>query len=144
MFGYHDVVLKIKRETGWNERESAAYAERDMQAAGEDEEFIIYVMTGIIATITHSLAQVLAKYHYLVSILLDLDLKGIGDGWDYFQLNTEAIWLEYMPHYTRSEYDAGRKHWAAGFLNRSQIFYTDDYRHLEEQARVNLTRLAAN
>ncbi len=141
MILYHDVVVKIGREHGWNERESAAYARRDMEAMGYDETSIMYVETAILATAHHTLQGVPDHFQKLTIMLLDLDLMGLGQSAEGFAADTETIWLEFLPGRTRAEYDAGRKIWAGSYLNHDRIYHTNAFMHLEAVAHDNLSRL---
>lgn len=143
MIIYHDVVFKLGREFGWNENESALWAERDMRAAGIDEAFIAGVMAGIRATATHTLNEVPTEFKHIIAMLLDLDLMGLGLIWKKFIKNTELLWQESLPHFTSEQYIAGRKKWAGTFLARPKIYHTEKMSFLETPARANLARLAS-
>ncbi|HEY0011025.1 MAG TPA: hypothetical protein VGB97_03935 [Candidatus Paceibacterota bacterium] len=140
----HDRWLKVGREHGESERESARLAIEDLQRRDGERhpplEELVY--QGITATITHTLECVDERFVNIVAPLIDLDLWGLGQDPAYFQSQTEAIWLEYEPRYTRAEYDEGRKMWAATFLERPKIYLTPHFKHLEPQARENLQALA--
>ena len=140
---YHDVWYKISREPGENERMSAAWAVEDIKHYKEGPEWLPALMQqGIEATITHTLEGVNEKSAELVAYLLDLDLWGLGQSPARFQEDTEAVWREFEPRYTRSEFDTGRSSWASTFLKRPQIYHTQHFQHLEVQARENLLALA--
>lgn len=141
MVVYHDAWLKVRRNKGENELRSAEWAVRDL-GSNAAPWLSDCVRQGILATATHSLDDVDPAYHKMVGILLDLDLRGIGMPYQAFQRDTEAIWKEFQPVYTRVEYDVGRAQWAASFLEHDRIYHTPHFAHLEEQARSNLRRLA--
>lgn len=54
-----------------------------------------------------------------------------------------AAWAEFAPFVSRDRFNTGRAKWAQNFLARKRIFHTEQFRHLEDQARTNLSRLAA-
>lgn len=140
MILYHDAWYKVKCEPGENEHKSAEWALRDL-GSNAPERLRYCVELGIVATASHQL--VVPTHRDLISVLLDLDLYGLGMSYEEFQRDTEAIWLEYQPVYTREEYDAGRARWAAEFLKRDKFYLSPHFEHLEQQARSNLERLAA-
>lgn len=140
---YHDVWYKIAREPGENERMSAEWAIRDLEPYSRNHERLPALLRqGIEATITHTLDGVEQEFVEVVSYLLDLDLWSLGQPAAIFQENTEAIWREFEPRYTRAEFDRGRSAWAATFLQRPHIYYTPHFKHLEAPARENLMALA--
>lgn len=140
---YHDVWLKISREPGENERKSAAWAIDDVSTRLSHQAWLATLLQqGIEATITHTLDGVDDQFREVVSYLLDLDLWGLGQSPERFQEDTEAVWHEFEPRYTRAEFDAGRSSWAATFLTRERVYHTKHFAHLEGQARANLTALA--
>lgn len=141
---YHDVWFKVGRNRGENEYNSAEWAVVDLELASAPLALVQMVKQGILATITHDLSDVDPIYHDSVGILLDLDLYGLGQSYDHFQGDTEAIWKEFQPVYTRDDYDAGRSKWAANFLKRERIYYTPAFEQFELQARANLERLATS
>lgn len=145
MILYHDVVYKIDRERGFNERASAARARKDLSSRGTlaSPQFVDEVEQGILATINHSLTGVDERSTEIVAMLLDLDLHGLGLRPAQFFHANEKIWNELQPKFTREEFDAGRIIWAQKFLkDRPKIFHTRSFAHLESQAIKNLTDLA--
>lgn len=140
---YHDVWYKIGRESGENERRSADWAIRDLAFyPGDTERLFLLVRQGIEATINHTLDGVDRRFVSVVSYLLDLDLWGLGQPPVRFQQDTEAVWHEFQPRYTREEFDRGRSAWAAKFLERPRIYHTMHFSCYEGDARENLRRLA--
>lgn len=140
---YHDVWYKIAREHGQNERLSADWAIKDLVSyPGNQQVLFALVRQGIEATITHSLEGVEQRFVPIVSYLLDLDLWGLGQPPVRFQLDTEAVWQEFEPRYTREEFDSGRSAWAAAFLERPRIYHTERFSCYEASARENLKALA--
>lgn len=140
---YHDVWYKVGQEHGTNERNSAEWAIADF-GDGRDVEtarLTRMLRQGIIATATHTLDGVNPNYVKEVSLLLDLDLWGLGQSSEYFQANTEAIWREFQPIATRKQYDTGRAAWAKSFLARDGIYHVEPYLGLERKARENLATL---
>ncbi len=140
---YHDVWYKVGQPHGTNEHNSAEWAVSDFGDARDVETVRLTRMLrqGIVATATHTLDKVNPNYVEEVSLLLDLDLWGLGQSAEYFQANTEAIWLEFQPIATRKQYDEGRAAWAKSFLKRDAIYHTEPYLGLEHKARENLAAL---
>ena len=142
---YHDVWYKVGQPHGTNERNSAEWAVNDFGDVRDVEtvRLIRMLRQGIVATATHTLDDVNPNYVEEVSLLLDLDLWGLGQSSEYFQSNTEAIWREYQPIATRQQYDEGRAAWAKSFLARDVLYHVEPYLGLEQKARENLAALVA-
>ena len=144
MIVYHDVRLKLGREKGWNERESAVLAARHLQAAGYGPILVEIATEGIECSIDHKLLPSLESWKDFVGLFLDIDLfAGFGTNWDEFSRNTSLIEQEFSPIYTSEEYRLGRAHFATSFLDRGQIFLTEHFAKHEEAVRASLTRMAA-
>lgn len=139
---YHDVWYKVGQPAGKNEQMSAAWAVDDFTLNPDTAYLSEFLRQGIEATATHSLDAVNAEYKEEVSLLLDLDLWGLGQSYDQFTKDTETIWHEFQPIATREQYDSGRARWAYTFLKRPSIYHAEEYKHLESKARENLTLLA--
>ncbi len=141
MIVYHDVVYKLGREKGWNERESAVVAAKHLVSIGYDATFIDIVVAGIECTITHTVPDDLGNWAAFIEPLLDVDLlAGFGTSWEEFSEKTHLIGLEYTPLYTKSEYQAGRATWAKSFLEKPKIFHNPSLVEYEILARENLQR----
>jgi predicted metal-dependent HD superfamily phosphohydrolase len=142
----HDVIVKLGRVKGWNERMSAELATNHLQQLGAPENFIHIVCYGITCTtnhkIDHNLRDEMPTVWYTVTLLLDLDLLGLGQDVKSFALDTECVWKEFCAVATREEYDHGRILWARSFLERPRIYHTEVFHHLEAQAQKNLRELA--
>lgn len=140
---YHDVWYKVGQQPGTNERNSAEWAIADFGDIRDVDTVRLTRMLrqGILATATHTLDEVNPNYVEEVSLLLDLDLWGLGQSPEYFQANTEAIWCEFQPIATRKQYDEGRAAWAKSFLKRDAIYHVEPYLGLEHKARENLAAL---
>jgi len=140
---YHDVWYKVGQQHGANENKSAEWAVADFGDVRGTETVRLTLMLsqGIVATATHTLDKVNPDYIEEVSLLLDLDLWGLGQPAEYFQTSTEAIWREYQPIATRKQYDEGRSAWAKSFLTRDGIYNVEPYLGLERKARENLAAL---
>lgn len=145
MIVYHDVWYKLGRRVGENEQESANWAMRDLRKVKDDYSpkrvCCDLVVQGIIATSDHSLRKVNDEYKEIVSILLDIDLWGIGQSVQHFNAVNESIWKEFEPIYTRSEYDKNRKDWASMLLRRDKIYNSAYFVELEQIARQNLKHM---
>lgn len=143
MILYHDIYYKVGGKQGTNKMMSAKWAVDDLAAAPVSLVRLREVVNqGIKATATHTLSEVNPEYREVVSLLLDLDLWGLGQSPEIFADNTEQIWREFMPIATRKQFDAGRAAWARTFLARPIIYHTPAFMSLEAMARHNLTQLA--
>ncbi|MCA9367701.1 hypothetical protein KC887_05595 [Candidatus Kaiserbacteria bacterium] len=138
----HDIVIKFGQAPGWNEAESARQTGEIMRRLGYPEQLVAFVERGINATAKHTLDGIPEDEQPTVAFLLDLDLMGLGQSAEGFAADTESIWLEYQPYLTRGAYDAGRKEWAAQFLERPRIYHTVYFADKEAQAIANLRALA--
>ncbi len=142
----HDVIVKLGRVKGWNERMSAELAQNHLRQLGAPEDFIDIVHYGITCTISHvidhHLRDDMPTVWYTVTLLLDLDLFGLGQDAKSFAVDTERVWQEFCAVATREEYDDGRILWARSFLERQRIYHTEVFKHLEVQAQKNLRALA--
>jgi predicted metal-dependent HD superfamily phosphohydrolase len=144
MILYHKVVYETGQAPPWNERTSADYFLSDLGQAQPHTlpaGFETKVWSGIIATATHTLDDVLPKHQRTVSQLLDLRLASLASPYETFAANTKAIWGEFKNSITREQYDEGRTKWALKFLERGKIYHTPEMEHLEQTARSNLTQM---
>ncbi len=141
MIIYHDVVYKLGREKGWDERESGVIAGKHLSSAGYDPEFVGLVVVGIECTIDHAVPELLSNWAPYIEPLLDVDLlAGFGTSWEEFSERTRLIGLEYSPLYTMEEYQTGRVKFAKTFLERAKIFHDRRLQEYEILARENLQR----
>jgi predicted metal-dependent HD superfamily phosphohydrolase len=140
---YHDVWYKVGYGHGVNERSSVEWCLNDLEKFTGRKDFLFpLIEQGILATIDHTLSDVEKPFVEIVSYLLDLDLWGLGQSPEHFQADTEKVWLEFEPIYTRTQFNRGRSNWAAAFLKRPRIYQTEHFAYLEKQARANLQALA--
>ena len=139
---YHDVVYKLRREKGWNERESAIIAGKQLVAAGYKGIFVELVVAGIECTIEHTVPESLSNWAKFIWPLIDADLlAGFGTSWKEFSEKTRLIGLEYAPLFTTDEYRASRAEFAKTFLLRPKIFHDPVLSEYEFLVRENLTRM---
>ena len=142
MIIFHDVVYKVGDAGKDNERASADMMADMLNTMNESLWFELCVWAGIYATKTHSLEGVSEQYRNIVSMIIDLDLEGLGLSAEKFTQNTESIWHEFEPITTREKYDRGREQWARSFLVRPHIYLTDLFKaQYEASARRNLELL---
>lgn len=141
MILFHDAVYKIGQLPGWNEYESASLAAKSLDEAHVSNYLKDFVVTGIIATATHTLFRVPHPFQQTVCALIDLDLMSLGGTAAEFDVINERVWGEFKAHHTRYEFNVGRSQWADRFLKRKRIFYTKSFAQLEQTARGNLERL---
>lgn len=146
LIAFHDVVVKVGRESGWNERVSADYAVNALQALDVNHELIRHVSCGILASAQHRLAAsalILPENVFnTILLFLDIDLAGLGQNAAGFADDTKRVWHEFRAHLERRTYDEGRAGWAARFLERPFIYHTEFFKAHEVQAIKNLRVLA--
>lgn len=128
----HDVVYDPTR--GDNEAASADYARHVL--AHLDEGTVERTAELILATASHEIG---AERDPGRAALLDADLAILAAPPDDYEAYSRAIRREYA-HVRDDAYRAGRARVLETFLSRSRIFFTDELRTREEQARANLRR----
>jgi predicted metal-dependent HD superfamily phosphohydrolase len=142
MILYHDVWYKVGRNSGENELESACWARHDLEPGSTPNHLTSAVAMGINCSTSHLvIGDAMRAYQPAIKLFLDLDLMTLGGTAEEFDQGTESIWQEYQPHYSRDEYDTGRRAWAREMLHRKHIYQTEYFAHLEAPARANLQRL---
>ncbi len=130
---YHDAVYRIGHAA--NEKDSAAWAQRDLSADGASPDFAERVVQLILATEHQAEPQAGDE-----QLLVDLDLGILGQPAAVYDRFEQAIRAEYrrVPGFI---YRRKRAEILRGFLGRSTIYHTP---HLhaawEQQARANLAR----
>lgn len=130
---YHDAVYRIGYAA--NEKDSAAWAQRDLCADGAPPDFAERVSALILATEHQAEPQAGDE-----QLLVDLDLGILGQPPAVYDRFEQAIRAEYrrVPGFI---YRRKRAEILRGFLKRSTIYHTP---HLhaawEQQARANLAR----
>ena len=132
---FHDAVYETRRPD--NEEASARWARNYLEHEGAEESTIDRIEQLILATKSHVAESADAE------ILLDIDLGVLGQEPQVFEAYDENIRREYdwVPE---EAYRAGRRAILQGFLARSHIYCTDDFRRaFEAQARRNLQRKLA-
>lgn len=143
---FHDVIIKVGRESGWNEKVSAEYAVNALGALDVNDKLIRYVSCGILASAQHRLASsalILPENVFeTILLFLDIDLAGLGQSAAGFADDTERVWHEFRAHLERKVYDEGRAAWAARFLERPFTYHTEFFEAYEARAIKNLRALA--
>lgn len=71
----------------------------------------------------------------------DLDLAILGSPPERFKFYRNQIWQEWLGRCTAEEFRKGSSKWAECMLSAKQLFWTQDFLSLEEQARKNLATL---
>jgi len=132
---YHDIIYKSTRKD--NEVQSAALAQKRLQALNLDEEQIQTIQNLILST---------KKHHIILSetsdnaYLLDMDLSILGTDWDIYKTYTNQIRKEYKI-YPDFMYKPGRKKVLHYFLERDFLYFTEAYRTTHEaKARTNIKK----
>ena len=98
MFIYHDVIIKIGREKGWSERESAVVASKQLRYFESNMRplFVDMVLEGILATINHEVPE--KAWNHFIGLFLDIDLlAGLGTCAEEFEAKGERSRLPRQP-----------------------------------------------
>ncbi|MEY2876150.1 MAG: hypothetical protein RLZZ373_3521 [Pseudomonadota bacterium] len=128
---FHDAVYQLR--SGDNEAQSAAWAQRELMAAGVGADACARVEALIMAT-RHDAQPTEPD----ARLLVDVDLAILGAPPQRFAEYEAQVQLEYawVPKWL---FKRKRRAVLRGFLDRSPIYSTDHFRTLlEAQARVNL------
>jgi predicted metal-dependent HD superfamily phosphohydrolase len=141
---YHDLKYDPLRKD--NEDRSNSRAIATLNTAGEDEETIILVSAMIKATKEHKIPTFIdnssALFHNRLPELkyfLDLDLSILASIPKYYDKYKENIRKEYYM-YSNKEYKEGRIKVLLNFLNRKEIFFTEEFKIFEKEAKKNMVR----
>lgn len=128
---FHDVVLVPGRQD--NEEKSAELAHSYLNPWGKN--YVPMVCNGILATATHVDSTPLGN------VLIDLDLRMLGETFDIFIDNCWRIMHEYALVCTPSEFMLGRYRFFKQLEASGTIFRTKQYQKTYEgQAKENLER----
>ena len=129
---FHDAVYETRRSD--NEEASAQWARNYLEDEAAEESTIERIEQLILATKSHVAESADAE------ILLDIDLAVLGQEPQVFEAYDEGIRREFA-WVPEEAYREGRRAILQGFLARSHIYCTDDFRQaFEAQARRNLER----
>ncbi|MBL9145747.1 MAG: hypothetical protein JNM99_18860 [Verrucomicrobiaceae bacterium] len=133
---FHDAVYDPK--AGDNEERSASMAAEALSDLGLSDSVVQSVRRLIMLTKTHHAGEEVDD-----GLLIDIDLAILGQSVERFDQYEEQIRFEYS--WVPSEvYREKRAEVLRGFLNRDQIFVTDQMRErFEQPARANLARMVA-
>ncbi|MCB0628529.1 MAG: hypothetical protein R2824_23550 [Saprospiraceae bacterium] len=133
---YHDIIYKSLRKD--NELKSAQVASERLKALGLPDENIQKCVRQIEATQGHQLPERNTDPDLLW--FLDFDLSILGNKWERYLNYAQAIRQEYRL-YPGWMYRKGRNKALRHFLDRTRLFFTDEYfRKFEAKARENLKR----
>lgn len=96
----------------------------------------------IIATKDHSIDQDFNMIpdnsrRLAIQYMLDIDLAGLGDSYNQYEESARNIRKEYY-NSTIEEFVDGRANFLESMLARGSIYYTDKFKHLENNARENM------
>lgn len=132
---YHDIIYKTRKSD--NEEQSAEYFHTiafkkhfNLKAAE-----IVYIKD-LIRYTTHSCYFDL-HLHKDAQFLLDFDLYGLSSSEEKYNQNSVNIRKEYKI-YPNFLYKKGRLDFLQKFLQREKIYLTEEFSHLEENARKNM------
>lgn len=126
---FHDAIYVPGSDA--NERESAELAVERLTALGWSDKAVRTVEQIVLDTDGHVPTIEASKP------VLDLDLSPLAASWEVYQGNGRDIRAE-LGELSDSEWDAGRKQWLTGMLERERLYWTDWGAALEAPARANL------
>ncbi len=129
---FHDVIYNPWKEN--NEVKSAEYAKYELTELGIPNTIIQEVARLIVLTKTHNPEANDTLGHQLS----DLDLAILGSEPDSYATYVVKIRKEYRM-YPDWIYVPGRIKVLQSFLGRKKIYQTEEFKHLEIQARENIT-----
>lgn len=139
---FHDVIYDVNNTKNksdiskTNEGLSAQYCTDILTKYNYNPKKISKIHKMIIATVNHKLTD-----DSDTNLFLDLDLSSLGSDPKTFEIDTSNIYIEYsnMDGFTNASFVSGRIKFIDMMLNnRNTIFLTKQFRHLEQQARLNL------
>lgn len=131
---YHDVIYKTSRSD--NEEKSALLAEKRLRDMNVSNEAVDLVSLFIACTKNHEPKKCPLESDLLY--FLDFDLSILGSPNDEYEAYTRAIRKEYSI-YPDFLYNKGRKKVIEHFLQKDNVFLTEDFqKRCEVQARQNL------
>lgn len=129
---FHDVVYDSKAKD--NEKMSADLARSRLESLGLNKDAISLVENFVLSTINHSPVMEGADN----ALFLDADLSILGSVPEKYFAYARAIRQEYS-WVPEQDYNHNRKAVLENFLNRSEIFFTEQVKQsLEKQARINI------
>lgn len=131
-FWFHDAIYDATRQD--NERQSADWAVRELQALAQPKQLIEMVESLIMDTLHHDVPLSGER-----AWMVDIDTAILGASAAVYQAYSQAIRMEYA-HYSEQDYRTGRIQVLQSFLNRQRLYHTDTfYNEREAQARDNLS-----
>lgn len=135
---YHDAIYVPGSPTRMNEYYSALLAEHELLEMGTIPRGVISIIKqSIIATWDHLVPNDYEGNVQDLHIMLDVDLSGFGDSHDLFVEARKRLREEYAL-IDEVTFAHGSAKFLGAFLNRSRIFQSPYFTHLEEQAQTNL------
>ncbi len=134
---YHDIVYDTYRKD--NEKESAEMAAIHLTELMVKKEIIEQVKVFIMATKLHEVPTEHSLSNDL-ALFLDLDMAILGEDFETYKMYSSRIRKEYA-QYSDELYRAGRKEALEKFLSSENIFITEEFRIvIEDAARKNIRR----
>lgn len=132
---YHDIIYKSTKKD--NEEKSALYTKNCLKSLNFEEKRIKTTQNLIISTKKH---KVILNKNLDNSYLLDFDLSILGAKWENYLTYIQNIRKEYKI-YPDFMYKTGRKKILLHFLERENLYFTEEYQFkFESQARNNITK----
>lgn len=130
---WHDAIYDPASKTNEDDSAKALMAE----GPNPQEYWPLYtVAAGAVASTAHKEPP----FSLIGAILCDVDLgSGLATENDEYFENSKKIKSEYVAAgFTDEDWLVGRLKFIDAMLGRPRIFYTSEYAHLEERARLNL------
>ena len=129
---FHDAIYDPRSKS--NEEDSAALARQLLANGGHGDELVATVARIVLDTKQHQ-PTIAAS-----AKVLDLDLASLALPWPDFRANSDSIRAEYA-HVGDADFNAGRRAFLAGLLQRPRLFFTPWGQAREAAARTNVGRL---
>jgi predicted metal-dependent HD superfamily phosphohydrolase len=132
---FHDVIYDASRSD--NEEQSAIKMKEKLRDV-VDDAVLTSAAFSIEATKKHA-----ATTNPDTNLILDLDMAILGQPWAVYEQYARSVMLEYLPVYGEAAYRQGRpKLFLEPTIARGDIFLTDDFKYLNDQAMRNMQREA--
>jgi predicted metal-dependent HD superfamily phosphohydrolase len=132
---FHDVIYDAARSD--NEEQSAIKMMEKLHGV-VDDTVLTSAAFSIEATKKHAVTT-----NPDTNLIIDLDMAILGQPWAVYEQYAKGVMLEYLPVYGEAAYRQGRpKLFLEPTIARGDIFLTDDFKHLNDQAMRNMQREA--
>lgn len=129
---FHDVIYDASKK---DNEEQSANAMKKMLAGLVDQAILEKAAFTINATKEHK-----ATPSNDTNLVIDIDMAILGQPWAVYERYASGVMQEYIPVYGEDAYRAGRPQFLDVTAGQESIFITDEFRHLDTQARKNMAQ----